>query len=176
MGDGAEWETDLDGWLLQSGVRGIRRGEKGGGDRYRSTGRHQGQSRHHFAMCSRSIINGHLPCVGFIVWQCITKHKFAQNPKTLQLFEREISILQSLQHVSRDRIRRFRVSQLNRALLGLDVTAEYLFAHRGSIGPATSVPRECQIPTSDHTEIPEFDPLSIRYWNTSTEETCWTIS
>ena len=32
--------------------------------------------------------------------QVITKHRFAQNPKTLQLFEREVSILQQLQHVS----------------------------------------------------------------------------
>lgn len=46
-------------------------------------------------------------------------------------------------------------------MLGLDVTAEYLFAHRGSIGPATSVPREYQISTSDHTEIPDFHLLSL---------------
>lgn len=32
--------------------------------------------------------------------QCITKHKFANNPKTLQLFQREVSILESLDHVS----------------------------------------------------------------------------
>lgn len=31
--------------------------------------------------------------------QCITKHKFANNPKTLQLFQREVSILESLNHV-----------------------------------------------------------------------------
>ncbi|KAJ9097700.1 hypothetical protein QFC21_004737 [Naganishia friedmannii] len=30
--------------------------------------------------------------------KCITKHKFANNPKTMQLFQREVSILESLDH------------------------------------------------------------------------------
>ncbi|GHJ88647.1 hypothetical protein NliqN6_5049 [Naganishia liquefaciens] len=36
--------------------------------------------------------------------KCITKHKFANNPKTLQLFQREVSILESLNHENINRL------------------------------------------------------------------------